>query len=348
VTISTSSAATPPHHDLVVVTPCYDDWGALPRLLDALENAIAALGLDGHVLVVNDGGSMLPDALAEQLAQETGLRCEIIDLSTNLGHQRAIAIGLAYAEANLSADHLLVMDADGEDNPAALADLLAVARKTPRAIVFAERTARSEGPLFRAGYALFKRLFRALSGQAITFGNFSLVPWSMLRSLVVSSELWVHYAAGVIRARLPFVTVPVARAPRYAGESQMSLAGLILHGMSAISLFTDVAAVRVLLFALGVRAAVRARRVAVLRAGHRRDHRAEAVHAARHTRLGDQRGGRPDHPDDAGDHARTGADVRLVPAACHIGRCAARGDPRTVHRAGDDVAGREPRPGGRS
>jgi hypothetical protein len=252
VTISTSSAATPPHHDLVVVTPCYDDWGALPRLLDALENAIAALGLDGHVLVVNDGGSMLPDALAEQLAQETGLRCEIIDLSTNLGHQRAIAIGLAYAEANLSADHLLVMDADGEDNPAALADLLAVARKTPRAIVFAERTARSEGPLFRAGYALFKRLFRALSGQAITFGNFSLVPWSMLRSLVVSSELWVHYAAGVIRARLPFVTVPVARAPRYAGESQMSLAGLILHGMSAISLFTDVAAVRVLLFALGV------------------------------------------------------------------------------------------------
>jgi hypothetical protein len=242
---------TSQRHDLVVVTPCYGDWEALPCLFGALGKTTAALGLDGHVLVVNDGGSVLPDGLSEQLVQKTGLGCEIIDLRRNLGHQRAIAIGLAYAEANLAAEYVLILDSDGEDDPAALEQLLSVARSRQDTLVFAQRAERSEGPLFRACYGIFKSLFRWLSGQVISFGNFSLLPWAMLRRLVVSPELWVHYAAGVIRAKLPYTTVPVPRATRYAGESCMNFSGLILHGMAAISLFADIAAVRVLLVALG-------------------------------------------------------------------------------------------------
>jgi hypothetical protein len=250
-TAPTSSTATPERHDLVVVVPCFGDWPTVPRLLGALDDATQALGLRCHVVVVNDGGTPAPDELAGQLAERSTLGCEVLELRRNLGHQRAIAIGLAYAEAHLSANHLLVMDADGEDDPGAIAQLYAAARHEPDAIVFAHRSERSEGLTFRTGYVLFKEIFRVLSGHVISFGNYSLIPWSMLRRLTVSPEIWVHYAAGVIRARLPYTTVPIPRAARYAGQSGMNLAGLILHGMAAISLFADVAAVRVMLFALG-------------------------------------------------------------------------------------------------
>jgi hypothetical protein len=219
-------------------------------LLDKLSQVCLRLGLHCHVLIVNDGGQALPDAIREQVASDTSRSCEILSLHRNLGHQRAIAVGIAYAESNLSAKYLLVMDADGEDDPMALDQLLSEAQTHPEAIVFAQRSVRSEGPLFRAGYWLFKWLFKLLSGRVISFGNYSLLPWPLLKRLVVSPELWVHYAAGVIRARIPFTTVPVPRAARYAGDSKMNLAGLILHGMAAISLFADVAAVRVLLVAL--------------------------------------------------------------------------------------------------
>jgi len=249
---ATSPASTthdPSHHDLVVVTPCFGDWPTIPRLIGALDRSARELGLRCQVLIVNDGGAPAPDGLAEQIATESTLGCEILELRRNLGHQRAIAIGLAYADAHLCADHLLVMDADGEDDPDAIEQLYNAARLKPDAIVFAHRSERSEGAIFRVGYALFKEFFRVLSGHVISFGNFSLIPWPILRRLTVSPEIWVHYAAGVIRARLPYATTPIPRTGRYAGQSRMNLASLILHGMAAISLFADVAAVRVMLFA---------------------------------------------------------------------------------------------------
>lgn len=68
----------------------------------------------------------------------------------NLGHQRAIAIGLAYVEAEMSQDLVIVMDADGEDNPYKIDKLLTkyYQAKTPQ-IVFARRSKRSESRKFQ-------------------------------------------------------------------------------------------------------------------------------------------------------------------------------------------------------
>jgi hypothetical protein len=63
------------------------------------------------------------------------------------------------------------------------------------------------------------------------------------------SEIWNNYPGGVIRSKLPFDSVPLNRGVRLAGKSKMNFTSLILHGMSAISVFLDFTTVRILIFA---------------------------------------------------------------------------------------------------
>jgi len=69
----------------------------------------------------------------------------------------------------------------------------------------------------------------------------------MLKRLVLLPEMWNHYAAAVFRSRIPFTTIPTHRATRLAGRSRMNFVGLVAHGLSAISVFSDIVSVRLLL-----------------------------------------------------------------------------------------------------
>ena len=60
------------------------------------------------------------------------------------------------------------------------------------------------------------------------------------------SEIWNHYAASVYCAKLPLEMIPIPRGERIAGKSKMNYTSLIVHGMSAISVFGETVAVRLL------------------------------------------------------------------------------------------------------
>jgi hypothetical protein len=110
----------------------------------------------------------------------------------------------------------------------------------------ARRAKRSEGWRFKVFYALYKRLFTLMTGRKIDFGNFLLIPSSLVARLVHMPEAWIHLAASVLRSRVPIVSVPTTRGQRYAGTSQMNVMGLLAHGLSAIAVFSDVVFVRLL------------------------------------------------------------------------------------------------------
>jgi hypothetical protein len=99
-------------------------------------------------------------------------------------------------------------------------------------------------------YRLYKIFHFCLTGVRVQVGNFSILPSGYLRTLVVMPELWNHYAAAVFRSRLPFTAIPIPRGHRIAGESKMNFVSLIVHGMSAISVFGDVVGVRLLVASL--------------------------------------------------------------------------------------------------
>jgi hypothetical protein len=103
---------------------------------------------------------------------------------------------------------------------------------------------------------IYRVLFWSLTGSVMRFGNFSLIPRDLVERLVVSSELWMHYAGSVYKLNLPLRFVNLARGRRYQGKSRMNLVSLILHGLQAIAIYREIACVRIILlslvFALGL------------------------------------------------------------------------------------------------
>lgn len=227
--------------------PVWNDWHALTLLLGQLDACLANTGLTVQVVLVDDASQEPPPVTLRELQLRHIERVWVLPLRRNLGHQRAIALGLAYVEAEMHCEAVAVMDGDGEDTPSDLLRLIERSRQLEgSAVVFAERTQRSEGRVFLAGHLAYRLLHRLLTGKSVNFGNFSVIPLALLRRVVVVSELWNHYAAAIMRSRIPYVALHSSRGQRLAGRSQMNLVSLIAHGLSAMSVHADVAGVRLL------------------------------------------------------------------------------------------------------
>ncbi len=236
---------------LLILMPLRDDWDSAAELIRRIDRTISGLKCRTEIVLVDDGSleSCKAEDFQNRFSTVTAIR--VLRLRRNIGHQRAIAIGLAYVQKAETCDAVLVMDSDGEDTPEGALDLLRAYTGITRAqAIFAERTRRSESLLFRFFYHLYRVLHRALTGIAVRVGNFSILPSTYLNTLVVMPEMWNHYAAAVFRSRLPFTMIPIPRGKRIFGTSKMNFSALVSHGLSAISVFGDVVGVRLLIASL--------------------------------------------------------------------------------------------------
>jgi polyisoprenyl-phosphate glycosyltransferase len=233
---------------LAVVIPVLDDWRSFATLVGHI---IRQVGQDAEwleIVAVDDGSAECFDLTTIALPDNAHVDAiRIVHLALNLGHQRAIAVGLVTLAPRKDLDHVIVMDSDGEDRPEDIPLLLEAGRLLPGQVILAHRAKRSESMMFKAGYETYKFFFRMLTGRGISFGNFSLLPIAAVRRLVHMSELWNNLPAAIIRSRLRFTPVCTVRGTRNFGRSRMNFPDLVIHGLSAMSVYTDLIFVRVLL-----------------------------------------------------------------------------------------------------
>jgi hypothetical protein len=231
----------------IVLLPVFNDWTALHKLLSILDAASSAHSLTFEVLVVDDGSTVSAEEGFAEQEFKSFESIQVLRLRRNLGHQRAIAIGLAYVEDRIPCRAVILMDSDGEDDPRDVPRLLKKYwQESERKIIFAERTKRSESWPFKVCYHLFRLSHYVLTSRRVRVGNFSVIPAARLASLVVVSEMWNHYAAAVHKSRQPLALVPAERARRLEGRSRMGFTNLVIHGLSAISVYSDTIGVRLL------------------------------------------------------------------------------------------------------
>lgn len=237
---------------IIILTPVYNDWCSLKHLLNDLDQCTSELkNTSISVIVVDDGSTQhSPDVGGESGKYKHIQEISILHLARNLGHQKAIALGIAYINANIACDLVVVMDADGEDRPEDIAKLLEKNRELPGHIIFARRTRRSEGFVFSLFYFLYKVFFSLLTGKEIAFGNFSFIPVELLNRVAHLPEIWNHFAAGIMRAHIPWSSIPTQRGTRYCGKSSMNFITLVIHGLSAISVYIEILTVRLMLLAI--------------------------------------------------------------------------------------------------
>lgn len=234
---------------IICLTPVYNDWESFTILVENIANDFAAAdGYELQVIAVNDGSSEEHGAIVHKLKLPT----EIVTLKSNVGHQRAIAIGLQYIHnEKTDFDFVVVLDSDGEDKPEDIMSLVSKCELLDsKKIVFAQRKKRQESPLFKIGYFFYRGIFYGLTGQKINFGNFSCIPQNLLKKIAILDNLWNHYSGSIIQSRTPYDKVLLDRGSRYAGESKMNFTSLILHGLSSISVYFDFLSVRILKLAV--------------------------------------------------------------------------------------------------
>lgn len=231
---------------IFVVIPVFNDWESCALLLKEAERDCSRAFFRRLCFCwVNDGSHQ---AAPEDLLRP-GFQDMVLELTRNVGHQKAIALGIARISHDFPGLPILVMDADGEDRPGDMEKLFRRSEEE-KCIVFARRTKRHEGLFFRFFYNLYKLIFMILTGKKIAFGNFSSIPGKLTIRVAHVSEIWNHYSGGILKSRIPYTSIPLERGRRLAGESKMNFTSLVLHGLSAVAIHADSMAVRLVLFCL--------------------------------------------------------------------------------------------------
>jgi glycosyltransferase involved in cell wall biosynthesis len=234
---------------IAIVTPVFNDWASLSLLISELDTLDFPKAVRFSLFVIDDGSSE-PSTIDYPVHKLRRIyEVEIISLACNLGHQRAIAVGLVAVCERKEFDAVVVMDSDGEDRPADIPRLLAATKENPEYIVCAQRRRRPGLKVFRLWYIFYRFVFRLLTGARIDFGNFCVIPKGRLEALVSDPAIWNNLAGTLTRSSIPLVRVVADRGRRYVGKSKMNLVSLVMHGLSAMAVYSDIIMVRLMLAA---------------------------------------------------------------------------------------------------
>lgn len=228
----------------VLLTPYYEDRDAVRRLFADLYEQF---GAQVHVVVIDDGSVHEPLELSS--LSNAMLSGEIVYLKRNLGHQRAIAVGMNYVAEHFPDSIVVTIDSDGEDRPNSIPELLAQLENTTNVdAVVATRKSRVESWHFQFFYYWYKLFFELATGRHINFGNFMALKPAAVARIASMQELWIHFAGTVLLSKLRLGQCPIARGARYAGKSKMNFVGLVLHGFKGLMVFAEDVFVRVGIF----------------------------------------------------------------------------------------------------
>lgn len=162
-----------------LVVPIYNEEAVLPRLLHRLDRLLEKLDGPAEVILVDDGSRDISGMMAAARAQDNPAY-RYVGLSRNFGHQIAITAGMDRAQG----DAIIVMDADLQDPPEVVLELIAKWREGFD-IVYAQRKARDGESFLKLATAhAFYRVLRKLSNVDIpeNVGDFRLIDRKVLEA----------------------------------------------------------------------------------------------------------------------------------------------------------------------
>jgi dolichol-phosphate mannosyltransferase len=220
-----------------IVIPVYNEAEVLPTLYRRLTQVMEGLGEPYEIIFVNDGSTdASPMLLWELRAQDA--RVKVMSLSRNFGHQIAITAGLDYS----SGEAVVVMDADLQDPPEVIPQLIAQWREG-HDIVFAVRESRrGEGVIKRSTAALFYRLLRHLTATEIPLdaGDFRLMSRRAVEALKPIRERNRFVRGLVSWIGFRHTSITFVRDVRHAGQTKYPLRKMARFALNGIMSFSFV------------------------------------------------------------------------------------------------------------
>jgi len=222
---------------LSLIVPCYNEEEVLPLFYEKTTAVLQSMKCDYELLFVNDGSKDGTLGLMKQFAASDG-HVKYLSFSRNLGKEAAMYAGFC----NVNGDYTAVMDADMQDPPDLLPQMLEILQTGEYDCVATRRVDREGEPPIRSFFARqFYKLINKISDADIADGarDFRLMKREMVDAIVAMSE-YNRFSKGIFgwigfrNYWLPYVNVE-----RAAGETKWSFWTLVKYAIDGIINFSQ-------------------------------------------------------------------------------------------------------------
>jgi glycosyltransferase involved in cell wall biosynthesis len=220
-----------------LVVPCFNEEAALPLFYTEADRVTALLPeYDFEFIFVDDGSKDLTLSIIKELT-EKDKRVRFLSFSRNFGKEAALYAGLCHAKG----DYVTVMDADLQDPPKLLPEMLEIIKSGEYDCVALRRTTRRGEPPVRSFFARrFYKIINAMSNTEIVDGarDFRLMPRQVVEAIVQMPE-YNRFTKGIY-GWVGFKTywMTYENVERVGGVTKWSFWKLFLYALNGIVAFS--------------------------------------------------------------------------------------------------------------
>jgi glycosyltransferase involved in cell wall biosynthesis len=221
---------------LSVIVPCFNEEEVIEETYKRLTNVLKENHINYEILFINDGSIDKTLEILTNIAKNDP-KIKIISFSRNFGHQSAVSAGIHHCNG----DYAVIIDADLQDPPEVIPELLSLAKKEQANVVYGVRKKRKGETFFKRFTAwAFYKIINLLSDVPLpeNTGDFRLIDKKVIDAFNQLPEK-NKYIRGLI-SWIGFKQIPYyyVREPRFAGETKYPLSKMIKFATTALLYFT--------------------------------------------------------------------------------------------------------------
>ncbi|MFU0826444.1 MAG: Bactoprenol glucosyl transferase-like protein from prophage CPS-53 [Lachnoclostridium sp.] len=223
---------------LSLIIPCYNEHEVLPVFYKEVTKVCTEIGCDYELIFINDGSS---DDSLDILKNFSNIDYHVnyLSFSRNFGKEAAMYAGFCNAEG----DYIAVMDADMQDPPSLLPQMVKLLESGEYDSVATRRISREGEPPIRSLFARkFYKLINKISDSDIVDGarDFRLMKREMVDAIVKMSE-YNRFSKGIF-GWIGFKTywLPYENVERVAGGTKWKFWKLFKYAIDGIINFSEV------------------------------------------------------------------------------------------------------------
>lgn len=222
---------------LSLIIPCYNEEQALPLFYEETSRVLAEMDCECEMLFINDGSRDGTLSVLKTLA-ERDERVRYLSFSRNFGKEAAIFAGFCNAHGEV----VTVMDADLQDPPSLLPEMLALLESGEYDSVATRRVNRAGEPPIRSWFArCFYKLINRISDADVVDGarDFRMMKREMVDAILAMNES-NRFSKGIF-GWVGFRTywLPYENVERVAGETKWSFWKLFKYAIDGIVNFSQ-------------------------------------------------------------------------------------------------------------
>lgn len=221
-----------------LIVPCYNEQEALPVFYEEVTKVASKLSQDYEIIFIDDGSKDGTLSKLKLLAMEDS-HISYISFSRNFGKESAMYAGFCNARGN----YVAVMDADMQDPPALLPEMLDILESGEYDSVATRRVSRNGEPPIRSWFARkFYQIINKISDADIVDGarDFRLMKRDMVDAIISMTE-YNRFSKGIF-GWIGFRTywLPYENVERVAGETKWNFWKLFKYAIDGIINFSQV------------------------------------------------------------------------------------------------------------